>query len=475
VAVCVAKGGSCGSRRIRNEIKIFDTIGKHPNIISMFYQGTTADGLPYLAIEIVQPIGYDLDRLKNQYQFAGQSVPVPLMARIIRQLADALEHMHNHCLIHRDLKTENVLVNAGYHTKLIDMGVCAPFGTSDALPAPYMAPEICEGVAQHAEVDCWGVGLILHQVYQHQWRLLSCKQSPTKMMPGIPSTKRAMHPKVQQAMMGLLMFDKNNRWTMDTLTNCEWLKTQPTQNSKDWQKPTGSTGNVSRVSLQLYQSSQPMPTVLAVNISSRNHPHLIGMPLGDLRLGRELGVNVLLIKQADGAFEKVPGVETKIMLGDWVYFGMPQGEGFWDAVDGLETKLRGGSSVQASMSRSKSSGCFRSLSRKEVIESGILVEFAVEFDCFKFPEHIETQAEIGPNGLDMRKRFGINLVGIERPGGNEGEREVEWFPSGTSTVEPGNIGLVMREPCADGSSQPTLSDKDLVPLMQKKRFARGCR
>lgn len=218
-----------------------------------------------------------------------------------------------------------------------------------------------------------------------------------------------------------------------------------------------------------------MPTVLAVNISSRNHPHLIGMPLGDLRLGRELGVNVLLIKRADGAFEKVPGVETKIMLGDWVYFGMPQGEGFWDAVDGLETKLRGGSSVQASMSRSKSSGCFRSLSRKEVIESGILVEFAVEFDCFKFPEHIETQAEIGPNGLDMRKRFGINLVGIERPGGNEGEREVEWFPSGTSTVEPGNIGLVMREPCADGSSQPTLSDKDLVPLMQKKRFARGCR
>jgi len=98
----------------------------------------------------------------------------------------------------------------------------------------------------------------------------------------------------------------------------------------------------------------------------------------------------------------------------------------------------------------------------------------VEFDCFKFPEHIGTQAEIGPNGLDMRKRFGINLVSIERCRGNGGKRKVEWFPSGTSTVEPGHLGLVMREPCKNGSSRSTLTDKDLVPLMQKKLFAGEC-
>merc|ERR1711963_576092 len=90
-----------------------------------------------------------------------------------------------------------------------------------------------------------------------------------------------------------------------------------------------------------------------------------------------------------------------------------------------------------------------------------------EFDCFKFPEHIGTHVEIGPIGLDMRKRFGINLEGIERPSGNQDKRDVEWFPSGTSTVEPGNLGLVIREPCADGSSRATLTDQDLVPLMQE--------
>jgi len=275
---------------------------------------------------------------------------------------------------------------------------------------------------------------------------------------------------VQQAMMGLLMFNKTNRWTMDTLTNCEWLKTLPAQNSRDCREPKGSTGDVGRVSLQLYQSSQPLPTVLAVSITSKNHQHLIGVPLGDLRLGKELGVTVLLIKQATGTFEKLPGAKTKIMCGDWMYFGVPQGEGLSYTVDGLEAKLRGVVSVQASTNP----GRFRSLlSKEEVIESGILVEFAVEFDCFKFPEHIGTQTMIGPNGLDMRKRFGINLVGIERPSGNQGEHAIEWFPSGTSIVEPGHLGLVMREPCVDGSSRPTLTDKDLSPLMQKELFAGG--
>lgn len=473
VAVCVAKGTYGASRRLRNEIKRYQQLGKHQNIINIYYQGTTADGRPFMATDIVEPIGFDLEKLKKQYSFARQSVPVFLMVRIISQLVDALKHMHSKSLIHRDLKPGNVLVNEDYHAKLIDMGTCARFGTCESLCAPYMAPELCKGVVQGAEVDCWGVGLILHYIYQDDMMLLSC-EGLTKMMPGIPSRKYDMDPKVQQAMMGLLVFEKKNRWTMDTLTNCEWLQTRPTQKSKGLHKPTGSTGDAGRMSLQLYHSFQPMPAVLAVTITSGNHPHLIGVPLGDLHLGKESGVTVLLIKQADGTFENLPRAETKLTCGDCMYFGVPQGKGFSDAVDSLETKLRGGLSVQASLPMNQSSGRFRSiLPREAAIESGILVEIPVEFDCFKFPEHIGTQAEIGPKGLDMRKRFGINLVGIERPG-NEGEHDVEWFPSGTSIVEPGNLGLVMREPCVDGSSRSTLTDKDLMTLMHKELFAGGC-
>jgi len=218
-----------------------------------------------------------------------------------------------------------------------------------------------------------------------------------------------------------------------------------------------------------------MPTVLAVPITPRNHPHLIGVSLNDLRFGKELRVTVLLIKQANGTFEKLPGAKTTIMPGDWIYFGVPQGEGFLTALDGLDAKLRGGLSGKAPTSnvvKTISSGRFRPFAKKEVLETGTLVEFAVEVDCFKFPEHLGPPAEIGPNGLDLRKHFGINLVGIERPSGKKGEFDVEWFPSATSIVESGNLGLVMREPCADGSSRPIVTDKDLAPLMQINNFTR---
>merc|ERR1719362_1941915 len=274
------------------EIANFEKIGMHPYVISMYYHGKTHYGDAYVAMELVEPIGYDLDGLKNQYQFAGQSVPVSLIGRIIGQLAEALRHMHGLKLLHRDLKTENVLIDSAYKAKLIDMGICAEFGATDALRAPYLAPELCAGEAQHAEVDCWGVGLILHQVYQHRWQLLSCRKSEqTKMMPGIPSQKHAMDPKVQQAMHGLLVFKKKDRWTMDALINCDWLNTKNDANSKEWLKATGnSSAEGQRKSLRLFQSSQPAPTALAVNITTKNHSHIIGTQLGDLKLGRELGV-----------------------------------------------------------------------------------------------------------------------------------------------------------------------------------------
>eukprot|EP00419_Tripos_fusus_P061795 CAMPEP_0172927788 /NCGR_PEP_ID=MMETSP1075-20121228/217648_1 /TAXON_ID=2916 /ORGANISM="Ceratium fusus, Strain PA161109" /LENGTH=487 /DNA_ID=CAMNT_0013789063 /DNA_START=58 /DNA_END=1517 /DNA_ORIENTATION=- len=318
VAVCVAKDGG-GNSRLQNEINTFKKIGMHPYIINMYHDGTTKSGAYYLAMEIIEPIGFDLDRLKNQYQFAGQSVPVPLMGRIIGQLAGALKHLHGLSLVHRDLKTENVLVNGEYQAKLIDMGTASAFGTRDALCAQYMAPELYAGQEQGAEVDFWGVGLILHQVYQHRWQMLCVKQGRLQMTPGMPSTKHAMEPHVRQAMDGLLAFDTKQRWTLETLTECEWVKT-PGENSNEWHRPSPNSVDC-RETLQLFQSAHPLPTALAVNITARNHSHLINQPLGKLDLGKKLGVMVLLVRRVNGSFERVPGAETKIERGDWMYFG----------------------------------------------------------------------------------------------------------------------------------------------------------
>jgi len=312
-------------------------------------------------------------------------------------------------------------------------------------------------------MGCYGVGVIMHQVYQHRWQLLDVRQRPVQMMRGMPSTKHAMEPEVKKAMDGLLTLRKKDRWTMDTLTECEWVKTrEDAQFSDAWIKASGSAKD-HRKFLRLFQSSQPMPTALAVFINTKNHSHLINKPLGELELGKRLGVTVLLIRRANASFERVPSAQTQIQKGDWMYFGVPQGQEFNKAVDDLDLLLHTNLETLPDAGRT-SSGRFRSLSKKDVAE-GKMVEFTVEFDCFFFPEHIGRQVEVGPNGLNLRSRFGINLVGIERHGQQQEGEEMEWFPKGNTMVRPGDIGLVVREPCADGTTRPTLMDEDVAGLM----------
>jgi serine/threonine protein kinase len=70
---------------------------------------------------------------------------------VARQVADALEHAHKHGVVHRDIKPDNIIVDAGWHAHLVDFGIAKPTDTSGmesitrqglAVGTPhYMAPE----------------------------------------------------------------------------------------------------------------------------------------------------------------------------------------------------------------------------------------------------------------------------------------------------------------------------------------------
>mmetsp|Transcript_62095 Transcript_62095/g.187329 ORF Transcript_62095/g.187329 Transcript_62095/m.187329 type:complete len:541 (+) Transcript_62095:36-1658(+) len=473
VAVCVAKNQQGGSARLLNEAKVFRQLGEHPHIITMYCSGMH-DGRAYLALELVEPIGFDLDSLMNQYSFAGTSVPSSLMGRLYRHLSSALSHMHKRGIIHRDLKAANVLVDAKHHAKLIDMGIACKIGTRDCLRASYLAPELCRGVNPLGPaVDCWGLGLLLHQVYQRQWRLVSCGK-PLRMLPGRPSTKFPMEEPVQEAMLGLLQFDPNDRWTLPRLEDSAWLKAGESSAS-DWHQPAISP-EVSRTHVRRYVTSKPPPTALAVFITAKNHKPLIGKPLRGLGLSG-LGVTVLLVSDGRGSFNKLPGADTIVEEGHWLYFGVPEGdEDTGKAIEGITKILDPKSEATLKPGKSSDSSQFRALSPQEVTVSGKLVEFTVEFDCFSFPEHIGSEALIGPTpdgkrrALDLRRAFGVNLVGIQRIG----ETEPEWWPGKSAIVHPGDLGLVVRQPCVDGSTLSTLTDEDLAPLFNPEDFEKRC-
>jgi predicted Ser/Thr protein kinase len=127
----------------------------HPNIVSIYADGLTPSGAPYLAMEFVE--GKNLrDILKDG------PLPSVRAARLLEQLANALDAIHERGICHRDVKPENVIVRSNGAVQeeavLIDFSIAiikdaneTLYGLSRAAGTfDYMAPEQAMGHAQPA-------------------------------------------------------------------------------------------------------------------------------------------------------------------------------------------------------------------------------------------------------------------------------------------------------------------------------------
>jgi len=103
-----------GPERFLREIKIAAGL-RHPHILPLYDSGD-ADGLLYYVMPHV-PGASLRDRLAREKQF-----PVDDALRIAREIADALSFAHSHGFVHRDVKPENVLLEAG-HAVVADFGI----------------------------------------------------------------------------------------------------------------------------------------------------------------------------------------------------------------------------------------------------------------------------------------------------------------------------------------------------------------
>merc|ERR1719204_2259351 len=104
------------------------------------------------------------------------------------------------------------------------MGIACKVGTRDTLRSSYLAPELCEGKQPlGVEVDSWGLGLILHQVYQNQWKILS-DTGVVRILEDKPSSIRPMEKPVRDAMCGLLQFNPADRWTLKNVAGLRMVE-----------------------------------------------------------------------------------------------------------------------------------------------------------------------------------------------------------------------------------------------------------
>ena len=145
----------------------------HPNICTIHEVGEH-DGQAFLAMELVD--GEALDHIIP----AGTGLPVDRMLEYGVQVADALAHAHERGVLHRDLKTPNIVITKAGRAKVLDFGLAKRIlsqvdvtteavsqftgpGTLAGTPA-YMSPEQLRGLPADARSDVWAMGVVLHEM-----------------------------------------------------------------------------------------------------------------------------------------------------------------------------------------------------------------------------------------------------------------------------------------------------------------------
>ena len=175
VAVKVLRGGMDSEdilRRFRLERQLLASL-EHPNIAHLIDGGSTAEGVPYLIMEYVE--GTPIDEYCETYK-----LPISERLKLFRALCSAVQYAHQNLIVHRDIKTSNVMVTRGGVPKLLDFGIAKVLQTDGGgnttanlaqtrpgmrpMTIDYASPEQVRGEPITTSTDIYSLGVLLYRV-----------------------------------------------------------------------------------------------------------------------------------------------------------------------------------------------------------------------------------------------------------------------------------------------------------------------
>lgn len=144
------------------EANLMAQLSTHPSILTVYQASVSADGRPYLVMELCSAsIGQ---------RYRSRPLPVPEVLSIGIRVASAVETAHRAGVLHRDIKPSNILTTAYGHPVLSDFGIASTLGESElteaaGLSVPWSAPEVLlDSTPGTVASEVWSLGTTLYSL-----------------------------------------------------------------------------------------------------------------------------------------------------------------------------------------------------------------------------------------------------------------------------------------------------------------------
>ncbi|XP_006032890.1 serine/threonine-protein kinase SIK1 [Alligator sinensis] len=213
--------------KIYREVQIMKLLN-HPHIIKLYQVMETKDML-YIVTEFAKN-GEMFDHLTSNGHLSESEA-----RKKFWQILSAVEYCHSHHIVHRDLKTENLLLDANMNIKLADFGFGNFYKSGEPLSTwcgspPYAAPEVFEGKEYEGpHLDIWSLGVVLY--------VLVCGSLPFD-GPNLPTLRQRvlegrfripyfMSQDCETLIRRMLVVDPTKRITIAQIKQHKWMQADP--------------------------------------------------------------------------------------------------------------------------------------------------------------------------------------------------------------------------------------------------------